>query len=121
VLLLDEPTASLDVHHQELVMEVARTMAAQGAAVLAVLHDLNLAAASAHRVAVLRQGGLAALGLPREVLVETLLSEIFEHPMVVLPHPLRDCPLIVPVPRSTRPGAGPSAQAARPDPVPVSS
>jgi iron complex transport system ATP-binding protein len=103
VLLLDEPTASLDIHHQELVMETARSMAIHGAAVLAVLHDLNLAAATADRVAVLRHGRLAALGAPREVCTEDLLSEVFEHPMAVLRHPVRDCPLIVPLPRGARP------------------
>jgi len=100
ILLLDEPTASLDVHHQELVMEVAREAAAGGAAVLAVLHDLNLAAAGADRVAVLGEGRLVALGTPRKVFTETLLTEVFQHPMAVLAHPARDCPLIVPLPRS---------------------
>ncbi|MGE0543722.1 MAG: heme ABC transporter ATP-binding protein [Dehalococcoidia bacterium] len=99
IVLLDEPTASLDIHHQELVMETARSMAAGGTAVLTVLHDLNLAAAAADRVAVLHQGRLAALGPPREVCTEELLSEVFEHPMAVLRHPVRDCPLIVPLPR----------------------
>jgi iron complex transport system ATP-binding protein len=102
ILLLDEPTASLDIHHQELVMETARSMAAGGAAILTVLHDLNLACATADRIAVLQQGGLAALGSPREVCTEELLSEVFEHPMAVLRHPVRDCPLIVPLPRGAR-------------------
>jgi iron complex transport system ATP-binding protein len=96
ILLLDEPTASLDLRHQELVMGVAREAAAGGAAVLAVLHDLNLAAAHADRVAVLSRGRLAALGPPREVFTEGLLGEVFEYPVVVLPHPLGDYPLIVP-------------------------
>lgn len=96
LLLLDEPTASLDIRHQELVMQIARETAAAGGAVLAVLHDLNLAAASATRIAVLRAGRLAAIGPPREVLRAELLSEVFEHPLLVTDHPLRDCPLIVP-------------------------
>ena len=101
ILLLDEPTASLDIHHQELVMEIARALADGGAAVLAVLHDLNLAAAAADRVALLKQGRLAALGPPWQVLTESRLSEVFAHPMSVMRHPVRDCPLIVPLPRSS--------------------
>jgi iron complex transport system ATP-binding protein len=97
VLLLDEPTASLDIRHQELVMQVARERATDGAAVLAVLHDLNLAAAHADRIAVISHGRLAAIGAPWDVLTEPLLSEVFEHPVAVMPHPLRDCPLVMPI------------------------
>lgn len=114
ILLLDEPTASLDVHHQELVMEVARALAGSGAAVLAVLHDLNLAAAAADRVALLKQGRLAALGPPWQVLTESLLSDVFAHPMTVMRHPVRDCPLIVPLPRNSLHVTGPSTNPVRP-------
>lgn len=103
-LLLDEPTASLDIRHQELVMQIGREVAASGAGVLAVLHDLNLAAAHADRIAVLSRGRLAASGTPWEVLSEGLLSEVFEHPVTVVKHPLRDGPLVMPTPRSLRHG-----------------
>lgn len=63
VLLLDEPTAALDLRHQELVLGVARTRAAAGVAVV-VLHDLNLAAAHADRVAVIAGGRIVATGAP---------------------------------------------------------
>ncbi len=78
-------------------MQTARETAAGGGTVLAVVHDLNLAAGYADRVAVLSHGQLAAAGVPADVLTERLLSEIFEHPIAVLRHPLRDCPLILPV------------------------
>jgi iron complex transport system ATP-binding protein len=98
-LLLDEPTASLDIRHQELVMQIARESADGGAAVLAVLHDLNLAAAYADRVAILSRGRLTACGAPWNVFSDTLLSDVFEHPVAVMRHPLRDCPLVMPVGR----------------------
>jgi ABC-type dipeptide/oligopeptide/nickel transport system ATPase component len=81
---------------------------AEDAAVLAVLHDLNLAAAAADRVAVLSRGRLAALGRPWQAFTESLLSEVFDHPMSVMRHPARDCPLIVPLPR-TLPGCAQTA------------
>jgi iron complex transport system ATP-binding protein len=96
VLLLDEPTASLDIRHQELVMQIAREAASAGGTVLAVVHDLNLAAGYADRVAVLSHGRLAACGAPAEVLTDVLLSDVFQHPITVLKHPLRDCLLVLP-------------------------
>lgn len=62
LLLLDEPTAALDLHHQELVLRVCREQAGLGRAVVIVLHDLGLAAAHADRVAVLSGGRIAADG-----------------------------------------------------------
>ncbi|MCK8678168.1 heme ABC transporter ATP-binding protein [Streptomyces lichenis] len=97
LLLLDEPTAALDLRHQELVLRLCRERAAAGDAVVVVLHDLGLAAAYADRVAVLAQGRLAADGPPAEVLRDELLSEVYRHPVEVLPHPAGGAPLVVPV------------------------
>ena len=76
-LFLDEPTAALDPRHQHLVLGLARRAAAAGHAVVVVLHDLNLAALHADRVAVLARGQLAALGAPREALDPELLRDVF--------------------------------------------
>jgi iron complex transport system ATP-binding protein len=96
VLLLDEPTAALDLRHQQLVMELARQMAERGAALAVVLHDLNLASAYADRILLLREGRLAALGSPRETLTEPLLSDIFGCRVSVMPHPDTGLPLVLP-------------------------
>jgi len=96
LVMLDEPTTSLDLRHQELVMGLLRSLADGGAAVVAVLHDLNLAARYADRVALMSRGRLAALAPMREVLRADLLSEVYQHPVVVVPHPQRDCPLVLP-------------------------
>jgi len=98
ILLLDEPTAALDLRHQGLVMEIARELASTGAAVLAVLHDLNLAAAHADRLAVLCDGRLVANDEPWAVLNEKLLSDVYGCPIAVCPHPVRGCPLVMPLP-----------------------
>ena len=96
ILLLDEPTAALDIRHQERAMTVARSYADSGGAVIAVLHDLNLAAAYADRIALLDEGRLAALGPPWAVLREDLLGSVFDHPVVVTRSPCGDSPLVVP-------------------------
>lgn len=84
VLLLDEPTAALDVRHQHRALALARELAARGRTVLAVVHDLNLAATYATRVAVMRRGSVLADGAPREVLTGEVLSEAYEHTVEVL-------------------------------------
>ena len=66
IVFLDEPTAALDLRHQEEVMRVARGLAAQGRAVVVVVHDLSLAGAYADRIALLDSGRLDALGTPLE-------------------------------------------------------
>ncbi|WP_407697975.1 heme ABC transporter ATP-binding protein [Streptomyces apocyni] len=97
LLLLDEPTAALDLRHQELVLGVCRERAAAGDAVVVVLHDLGLAAAYADRVAVLHEGRIAADGVPADVLDGELLSRVYRQPVEVLPHPRTGAPLVVPV------------------------
>ncbi|MFI2422970.1 heme ABC transporter ATP-binding protein [Streptomyces sp. NPDC018955] len=97
LLLLDEPTAALDLRHQELVPRLCRERAHAGDAVVVVLHDLGLAAAHAHRVAVLRAGRVAADGPPEDVFTQRLLSEVYEQPVEVFPHPRTGAVLVLPV------------------------
>ncbi|WP_374939880.1 heme ABC transporter ATP-binding protein [Streptomyces sp. INR7] len=97
LLLLDEPTAALDLRHQELVLSICRERAAAGDAVVVVLHDLGLAAAHADRAAVLHDGRIAADGPPAEVFGDALLSRVYRQPVEVLPHPRTGAPLVVPV------------------------
>jgi iron complex transport system ATP-binding protein len=103
-LLLDEPTASLDLQHQELVMGVARRRASAGSAVVVVAHDLALAAAWADRVVVLELGRVVADGSPRAVLTEELLGRVYRTPVEVLTHPRTGLPIILP--RRERAGDG---------------
>jgi iron complex transport system ATP-binding protein len=94
-ILLDEPTASLDLRHQEEVMRIARRMADDGRAVVVVMHDLTLAGAYADRLALIADGHLAALGTPVEVLTEELVERVYGLPVEL--HVARGRPIIVPV------------------------
>ncbi|WFB09852.1 heme ABC transporter ATP-binding protein [Streptomyces sp. LX-29] len=96
LLLLDEPTAALDLRHQELVLRLCRERAAAGDAVVVVLHDLGLAAAYADRVAVLHKGRVAADGPPAEVFDAELLSRVYRQPVEVLRHPRTGALLVLP-------------------------
>ncbi|MDR1151334.1 MAG: heme ABC transporter ATP-binding protein [Bifidobacteriaceae bacterium] len=106
LFLLDEPTAALDVNHQERVLTQVRALAAAGAGVGVVLHDLTLAAAYADRVAVMDEGRVARTGPPAEVLTGDLLSRVYRHPIEVLPHPRTGALLVLPVRASAPPPAG---------------
>ncbi|MGA3486906.1 heme ABC transporter ATP-binding protein [Micromonosporaceae bacterium DT55] len=96
VMLLDEPTAALDLHHQELVMQVARERAEAGDAVVVVLHDLALAGAYADTVTLIAKGRVRAAGTPDAVLTSDCLSETYGHDIEVIAHPRNGLPLVVP-------------------------
>lgn len=95
VVLLDEPTSALDIGHQQLVMTLCRRLADDGRAVLAVLHDLNLAGAFADRIMVMSEGQVVASGAPEEVLCPELLSAVFNQPVMVVPHPQTNKPVVL--------------------------
>jgi iron complex transport system ATP-binding protein len=99
-LLLDEPTASLDLAYQHGTLDIARRFARAGVGVLAILHDLNLAAQYADRLAVLQAGRMVALGTPAQVLQPSLIERVFAIPALVMPHPCLECMHVVPVPRA---------------------
>ena len=79
LLLLDEPTAVLDIGQQERFLAVARSLVDEGRGVIAVLHDLNVAMRFASRVVVLHEGRCVASGEPREVLTPALLSNVYHQ------------------------------------------
>lgn len=88
-LMLDEPTASLDPRHQQGLLRAVTGLArTERLGVLAILHDVNLAARWCDRIALLAKGKLIACGSPAEVLTEANLAEVYDMPVRVLPHPL---------------------------------
>jgi iron complex transport system ATP-binding protein len=82
-LLLDEPTAALDVRHAMDLLELVRALVTEGLAAMVVTHELNLAARYADRVILLAEGKVSAEGTPTEVLTEATLSRVFEWPVAV--------------------------------------
>ena len=94
LLLLDEPTSSLDLRHQIDLVEAARRRAAAGTAVLAILHDLNLAIRFADRLVVLNGGRLAADGPRTNIVTREIIRDIFEIEAVV--HEADGVPYVLP-------------------------
>ncbi|MEU1808263.1 ABC transporter ATP-binding protein [Micromonospora sp. WMMD1076] len=100
ILLLDEPTTYLDVSHQVEVLDLLTDLnEAEGATVVMVLHELNLAARYADHLVVMSRGAIVAAGAPREVLTERLVEDVFDLRCRVIPDPVSDTPLIVPIGR----------------------
>ena len=104
LLLMDEPTSSLDVAHQHQTLQLVKALAREGVAALLILHDLNLVAQYADRVLVLAERRALAWGAPGEVMTSELLGRAFGYPMTTLPHPWLSCPLIVSGERPARSG-----------------
>jgi iron complex transport system ATP-binding protein len=96
IMLLDEPTAHLDLQHQNSILTLVRDLAEKdGLAVLLTLHDLNLVARFADRVALLSDGGLRKVGLPNEVLTPEELAPVYGITIHVVPHPIYGTPLVL--------------------------
>src|SRR5512139_3311281 len=99
ILLLDEPTAHLDLQYQVSLLELVHELAHQDQlAVLVALHDLNLAAHYADRVALMVAGKIKAEGKPEQVLRAELIQEAYCLPVQVVQHPFLDVPLVLPDP-----------------------
>ena len=99
ILLLDEPTASLDVFHQFAVMELARDLAESGVTVVAVIHDLEMAARYCTRLVLLDRGRVVASGAPTDVLTPTNLEAVFGLAASVFTDPVSGAPVIDFAPR----------------------
>lgn len=107
VLLLDEPTASLDLQHQSALLEWLSALAHQEKrAVLIVLHDLNLAAAYADRIVVLAGGRIAAQGTPAEALTPETIEKVWNARVWVRCHPASGRPYILHLPEPFEPEGG---------------
>lgn len=95
VVLLDEPTASLDLRHQHDVMTVAQDIASAGGTVVAIVHDINLACTFADTLLLLDGGEIVASGSPWDVARNDVLQHTFGCPMAVMNHPYLNCPLVL--------------------------
>ena len=96
-LLLDEPTSNLDIAHQHSTLSAARRIAEAGGTVVAVLHDFNLAALYADRIAILSKGRLLEVAAPWDALRPDILEAAFRMPVKVDRHPGADRPLVIPM------------------------
>lgn len=95
ILFLDEPTCHLDIGYQQEILDLVKELqAARGMTVLAVLHDLNLAAYYADTLLLLHDGKVEAAGTPSEVITADNLAAVYRTQVVVTPHPVLNTPTV---------------------------
>ncbi len=106
LLLLDEPTSSLDLAHQRMILTRLRRFAEDGGAALAVLHDVNLAAAYCDRLVIMKGGRVLASGKPQDVVLSDVLSEAYGCRVDANRLPPEAIPFVLPVTGPAPPAAG---------------
>ena len=94
VILLDEPTASLDVNHQIEKLELVSDLTTEGKTVVAAIHDLDLAARYCDELVLLADGGVLERGLPESVLTTAHLEQAFDARTVITTNPVTDSPTV---------------------------
>jgi len=95
-ILLDEPSASLDLEHQQLMLKVVKDLALRNVTVLLVLHDINLATFCADQIIMLRGGQVAKAGKPIDVVQPDIIKQIFNVDVDVIKSQPRGLPVVIP-------------------------
>lgn len=95
LLLLDEPTTALDLHHQIDIFERLGRLVDEGYGVGLVTHDLNLAAQFCHRLVVLNEGGILVEGSPSVVMKQEVLDKVYADTLMVKEHPSNGLPMVI--------------------------
>jgi iron complex transport system ATP-binding protein len=103
LLLLDEPTAHLDIGYQPAVLDLIQKVRTEmGVSVLAAMHDISLAAQYCQRIAVLHGGSVYALGTPEEVVTADVVSRAFGAEVAISRHPVHGTPVVLPIGKNAR-------------------
>jgi iron complex transport system ATP-binding protein len=120
VLLLDEPTAHLDLPHQLVILDLVLRLARESdLAILGVFHDLNLAAAYCDEISLMRDGRILVHGMPETVLSADWIAAVYGLDITVVPHPQSGRPVVLPPaarPRSLHDDAFPTSSPRQVDP-----
>jgi iron complex transport system ATP-binding protein len=95
ILILDEPTSHLDLHHQYAIMELLKKLNKEGMSIIVVNHDLNLASLYCERLILMHQGKVFKQGSPGELITERTLKEVYQTEVKVMKHPYKDVPHIL--------------------------
>ena len=99
VMLLDEPTSHLDLHHQHTIMDLLERLNKEGISIAVVHHDLNLASLYCRDLVLMHKGKIHAQGKPADILNKGILKEVYSTDVTIVRHPKKDIPQIFMQPR----------------------
>jgi iron complex transport system ATP-binding protein len=94
ILLLDEPTGALDIHHQVQFFRVLRHLAKEGMAIMVATHEINLASLFSDTILVLSKGKPLVSGSPNQVLTPSTIQTVYGETVFMGRHPLTDRPVV---------------------------
>ena len=95
VLLLDEPSSSLDIAHQQLLQNIVLDMAQQDVVVIIVVHDLNFAFSCANQLVLMSDGQMVAQGTPKQMMANNVLQDVFGVKLEFIAHPTTGKPVVM--------------------------
>lgn len=95
ILLLDEPTSHLDLHHQYVIMELLKKLNSEGVSIIIVNHDLNLASLYCQRLLLMHEGRIHSEGSPQSLINEEILKEVYGTEVTIITHPDTKIPQIL--------------------------
>ncbi len=94
ILLLDEPTSHLDLHHQNAIMELLKKLNSEGMSVIIVNHDLNLACLYCQRLVLMHEGCIYSEGAPESLINVETLKRVYRTEVKIIQHPHKNVPQI---------------------------
>lgn len=94
ILLLDEPTSHLDLHHQQAIMEILKRLNEKNITIIVVNHDLNLTCLYCPNIILMNEGRIYAYGSPREIINEETLKKIYKTDVEIITHPEGNVPQV---------------------------
>ncbi|MBI9074402.1 MAG: ABC transporter ATP-binding protein [Desulfatibacillum sp.] len=101
VLLLDEPTSAMDMHHEVSFFHLLTGLVREGMAVGVVTHDLNIASVFAHALTLMHDGVIVEEGPPKQIITAKVLREAYGPGIEVVEHPTMDTPMVFPSPKES--------------------
>ncbi len=94
ILILDEPTSHLDLHHQYAIMELLKKLNTEGMSIIIVNHDLNLASLYCQRLVLMHKGCIFSKGTPQSLINEKTLNDVYKTEVKIIKHPYKNVPQI---------------------------
>ncbi len=99
ILLLDEPTLSLDINHEIKIFDILKELNEKGFTIIVSSHNLNIAGAYCKKILLINKGSIVKIGPPEEILTAELIESVYDSPVIIEKNPVTNTPLVIPMPQ----------------------